>query len=223
MSAVMLVDDHQLLRQALRRALEDRGHHVVGEAGDGAAAVALVAEIAPDVIVMDVTMPVLDGIAATRRIVADRPEARVLVLTMHGEPNIVAEALDAGAVAFLTKDASMLDVVQTIEAVASGQVLLSPEIANRLLAEFEHRPDLTPSTDSPTVSAPIAASPLTKREEEILQLIADGASTTSTAAQLFISVKTVKNHLASIYEKLDARDRTQAVVSGLKLGIVVVR
>lgn len=219
MSTIVLADDHQLLRQALRRALEEHDHEVVAEVGDGEEAVRVATALRPDVVVMDVTMPVLDGIEATRRVVAGWPEARVLVLTMHGEAEIVTQALDAGAVAFLTKDAAMQDVVATVEQVAAGEVLLSSELAGRILGEFQLA--ITPPT-SPAVAQPVD-SPLTKREEEILQLIADGASTTAVGEQLFISVKTVKNHLASIYDKLDARDRTQAVVSGVRLGIIVLR
>lgn len=222
MTTVVLADDHQLLRHALKRALEDQGHTVLAEAADGEEAVRLVLEHRPDVVVMDVTMPVLDGLEATRRLIEADPALRILVLTMHGEPEVVTEALDVGAMAFLTKDASMQEVVQTVEDLATGQVLLSAELAERMLGEFSTTtPPITPALGSGEPTP--APSPLTKREEEILQLIADGASTTAVGEQLFISVKTVKNHLASIYEKLDARDRTQAVVSGVRLGIIVLR
>jgi DNA-binding NarL/FixJ family response regulator len=206
---VLLVDDHQLLRQAVRRALEDAGLEVVAEAGDGSEAVRLAAEMRPDVIVMDVSMPVLDGVEATRRIHAASPELPIVVLTMHGEDAQRRDALDAGAAGFLTKDVSMQDVVRTVLQAAGGDVALSPELASTILSEFR--------TEAK------AASPLTPREEEVLQLIADGLSTTEVAAQLYISGKTVKNHLASIYEKLDARDRTQAVLAAVRIGIVRLR
>jgi DNA-binding NarL/FixJ family response regulator len=204
---VLIVDDHQLLRQAVRRALEDAGMDVVAEAGDGSEAVRLAAEITPDVVVMDVSMPVLDGVEATRRIHAASPELPIVVLTMHGEDSQRREALDAGATGFLTKDVSMQDVVRTVVQAAGGDVALSPELASTILSELR-------ATDTK------ASSPLTPREEEVLQLIADGLSTTEVAKQLFISGKTVKNHLASIYAKLDSRDRTQAVLSGMRLGVV---
>ncbi|MCZ7525785.1 MAG: response regulator transcription factor [Acidimicrobiia bacterium] len=218
MTTVLLADDHQLLRQALRRALEDAGLHVVGEAADGDEAVRLAGQLEPDVVVMDVTMPVLDGVEATRRVHHDRAETRIVVLTMHSEQALLARAVDAGACAFLTKDASMQDVVRTVQQAADGEVLLSPELAASMLGELRgpHEPH------EPGPAGP-PSSPLTRREEEILQLVADGHSTTEVARRLFISAKTVKNHLASIYEKLDARDRTQAVLSGVRIGIIQLR
>jgi DNA-binding NarL/FixJ family response regulator len=212
MTTVLLADDHQLLRQAVRRALEDAGFAVLGEAGDGEEASDLASRLQPDVVVMDVTMPVLDGIRATRRIHELAPSARVVMLTMHGEESLLADAIDAGASAFLTKDCSLQEVVKAVRSAAEGDVMLSPDLAASLLDQFRE-----PRADS------AAPSPLTKREEEILQLVADGRSTTEVARELFISAKTVKNHLASIYVKLDARDRTQAVLSGVRMGIVHLR
>jgi DNA-binding NarL/FixJ family response regulator len=207
---VLLVDDHQLLRQAVRRALEDAGMSVVGEAGDGSEAVRLAADVRPDVIVMDVSMPVLDGVEATRRIHDAQPDLPIVVLTMHGEESQRREALNAGATGFLTKDVSMQEVVRVVHQAAGGDVALSPELASSILDELR-APD------------PPQASPLTPREEEVLQLIADGLSTTEVAERLYISGKTVKNHLASIYEKLDARDRTQAVLAAVRIGIIRLR
>ena len=207
---VLIVDDHQLLRQAVRRALEDAGMDVVAEAGDGSEAVRLAAQLTPDVIVMDVSMPVLDGVEATRRIHDAQPDLPIVVLTMHGEDSQRREALAAGATGFLTKDVSMQDVVRTVHQAAGGDVALSPELASTILSELR-----TPS--------PSHVSPLTPREEEVLQLIADGLSTTEVAERLYISGKTVKNHLASIYEKLDARDRTQAVLAAVRIGIIRLR
>ena len=209
MTNVLLADDHQLLRQALRRAFEDAGLVVVGEAGDGAEAIRLATELKPDVVVMDVTMPVLDGVEATRRLHNQLPGLPIVVLTMHGEAALRREAIDAGAAGFLTKDVSMQDVIKTVLEAAGGEVALSAELASSILDEMRA-----------PAPAERPASPLTKREEEVLQLIADGCSTTEVAKQLFISAKTVKNHLASIYEKLNARDRTQAVLSAVKIGIV---
>jgi DNA-binding NarL/FixJ family response regulator len=217
MKTVVIADDHQLLRQALRRALEDAGFKVVSEAGDGEEAVRLVALDRPDVVVMDVTMPVLDGIEATRRIHAATGETRVLVLTMHDEDALRVKALRAGAVGFLTKDCAMQEVVETVRRVADGDTVFSPEIAAAMMAEFP----LVPAEPYANGHEPeVVESPLTKREREILQLVADGHSTAEIARSLFISAKTVKNHLASIYAKLDSRDRTQAVLSGMRLGIV---
>jgi DNA-binding NarL/FixJ family response regulator len=207
---VLLADDHQLLRQAIRRALEDAGMTVVAEAGDGGEAVRLAEELRPDVVVMDVSMPVLDGVEATRRIHDDLPDLPIVIITMHGDEALRRDAVNAGAAGFLTKDVSMQEVVATITQAAGGEVALSTELAATILAELEQGVDR-------------AASPLTPREEEVLQLIADGCSTSEVAAGLFISGKTVKNHLASIYEKLEARDRTQAVLSAVRSGIIRLR
>jgi DNA-binding NarL/FixJ family response regulator len=211
LTTVLIADDHQLLRQALRRAMEDAGLVVLGEAGDGAEAVQLVDELRPELVIMDVTMPVLGGIEATRRLHTAHPDLPIVVLTMHDEDALREEALRAGASAFLTKDSSMQEVVATAIATAAGEAL-SAELASSILTEFQ--------SPAPATAAPAEPSPLTPREEQILQLIADGYSTSEVAARLFISGKTVKNHLASIYDKLDARDRTQAVLSAVRIGII---
>lgn len=215
MTRVLLADDHQMLRQAVRRALEDSGIDVIGEAGDGDQAVMLTQTLNPDVVLMDVSMPVLDGIEACRRITDSGSLSHVLVLTMHDEDALRAKALRAGAAGFLTKDCELKEVVDTVRAVASGEVGFSTEIAHRILAQFPEEPVDAESTPN--------NGPLTRREREVLQAVADGRSTTEIGRELFISVKTVKNHLASIYAKLDARDRTQAVISGVRLGIVQLR
>jgi len=211
---LLLADDHTMLREALRRAMESAGLDVVGEAADGDEAVRLTAELRPDVVLMDVSMPVLDGVEATRRIHRDLPDVAVVMLTMHADADVVARALSAGAVGYLVKDASMSDVVNAVKMAANGDTAISVELANSMLGEV-HRLSAQPP------SAPAGADGvITKREEEVLQLIAEGLSTPEVAARLYISVKTVKNHLASIYEKLDSRDRTQAVVRAVKMGII---
>jgi DNA-binding NarL/FixJ family response regulator len=211
---LLLADDHTMLREALRRAMEAAGLDVVGEAADGDDAVRLTAELHPDVVLMDVSMPVLDGVEATRRIHGEVPDVAVVMLTMHADADIVARALSAGAVGYVVKDASMSDVVDAVKMAASGDAALSVELANSMLGEV-HRLAAQPASVPPGADGVI-----TKREEEVLQLIAEGLSTPEVAARLYISVKTVKNHLASIYEKLDSRDRTQAVVRAVKMGII---
>ena len=206
---LLLVDDHKLLRQGLRRAVEEAGFDVVGEAGDGEEAVRLAVELQPDLVLMDVSMPVLDGIEATRRLRQSAPEARVVMLTMHGEEETVSRALRAGAVAYLLKDCTSDQVAETLHAVAAGDTDLSADLARSLLAEL---PGPGPE--------PAPLSSLSQREVEVLQMFADGLSTVETGQRLFISAKTVKNHLASIYEKLDARDRTQAVLTAVRMGII---
>ena len=209
MTRVLLADDHTMLRQSLRRALSEHGLDVVGEAGDGEEAAQLAIELSPDVVLMDVSMPVLDGVDATR-IIRDRaPAVQVVILTMHADKGVLDRAIRAGAVGYLVKDCTMEEVVRTIRQAASGETTLSAELAEAMLAEAVQ----------PTPGVP-ADSIITKREEEVLQLIAEGLSTTEVAAKLFISVKTVKNHLASVYQKLDSRDRPQAVVRAVKMGII---
>ena len=209
MTRVLLADDHTMLRQSLRRALSEHGLDIVGEAGDGEEAAQLAIELAPDVVLMDVSMPVLDGVEATR-IIRDRaPAVQVVILTMHADKGVLDRAIRAGAVGYLVKDCTMEEVVRTVQQAASGETTLSAELAEAMLAEA-----VQPMAGVPTESI------ITKREEEVLQLIAEGLSTTEVATRLFISVKTVKNHLASVYQKLDSRDRTQAVVRAVKMGII---
>jgi two-component system response regulator DegU len=210
---IVLADDHRMLRETLRRSLTDEGFDVVGEAANGEEAVRLADQHRPDVVLMDVTMPEVDGIAATRQIVAARPEIRVVMLTMHADPDIVRRAIDAGATGYLTKDCSADDIVTTVTAAAAADATLSPGMAQGLLDQAKR---LLPEQDD---TEPI----ITRREVEVLQAIADGLSPAEVAAQLYISQKTVKNHLASIYQKLDARDRTQAVVNAMRMGIVHLR
>ena len=206
---LMLADDHRMLREGLRRSMSERGFDIVGEARDGAEAVELAAALRPDVILMDVTMPEMDGVEATRQIKARHPEIRIVMLTMHADQDVLADAIRAGANGYLVKDCSTDEIASAIETVAGGETALSPRLAASMLAEVR-RGDL--GSDPERI--------VTKREEEVLQLIADGCSTPEVAEQLYISQKTVKNHLASIYQKLDARDRTQAVLSAVRMGIV---
>ena len=204
MTRVLLADDHTMLRQSLRRALTENGLDVVGEAGDGEDAARLAIELQPDVVLMDVSMPVLDGVEATRVIRDRAPSVQVVILTMHADKGVLDRAIRAGAVGYLVKDCTMEEVVRTVQQAASGETSLSAELAEAMLAE----------------AVQPAESIITKREEEVLQLIADGCSTPEVAQQLFISQKTMKNHLAAIYQKLDSRDRTQAVVRAVKMGII---
>ena len=210
---LLLADDHRMLRESLRRAMEEHGFDVVGEAADGEEAVQLAERLRPDVVLMDVTMPVLDGVAATRRVRDQVPGTQVVMLTMHADREVLVDAIRAGAAGYLVKDCSTEEVVDTVRKAASGETALSPELAASMLGEVR---DLASQEASGAGTEPI----ISKREEEVLQLIADGLSTTEVAANLYISVKTVKNHLASIYQKLDTRDRTQAVLQAVRMGIV---
>jgi DNA-binding NarL/FixJ family response regulator len=208
---LLLADDHRMLRDSLRRSLEDHGFEVVGEAGDGQEAVRLAQALRPDVVLMDVSMPVLDGVEATRQITRLAPDARVVMLTMHADGDVMARAIQAGASGYLVKDCSIDEVVAAIRLAASGDSVLSPGLASSMLADMEKAGRGGDDGHGPMISP---------REEEVLQLVADGMSLPEVAAALFISVKTVKNHLASIYAKLDARDRTQAVLRAVRMGII---
>ena len=208
---LMLVDDHRMLREGLRRSLEEEGFYVVGEAADGEAAVRLVPAAKPDVILMDVSMPDMDGVEATKRILQNSPEQRVVMLTMHADKDLIDQAIKAGAVGYLTKDCSIDEVIDAVRMAANGETALSPALAKTMLTEVRKIDEKAAREEDRLV---------TKREEEVLQLIADGCSTPEVAQKLYISQKTVKNHLASIYQKLDARDRTQAVLQAVRMGIV---
>ena len=211
---VLLADDHRLLRDSLRRSLTDEGFEIVGEAADGEQAIDLAGELHPDVVLLDVTMPNVGGVEAAGRIHQERPETRIVMLTMHADAEVVADALRAGACGYLTKDSSTEEIADAIRLAASGETAVSPQLAASMLGELR-RLDRHGESDEDRL--------ITKREEEVLQHIADGLSTPEVAAALFISQKTVKNHLAAIYQKLDARDRTQAVVRAVRMGIISLR
>lgn len=210
---LVLADDHTMLREGLRRSLEAEGFRVLAEAKDGEEAVQLALEHVPDVVLMDVSMPVMDGVAATRAIVQARVSTAVVMLTMHADQEVLARAVRAGAAGYLVKDCTTDEIIRTVRQAANGETALTPELAASMLNEVQRLP---PEQATGTEPEPV----VTRREEEVLQLIAEGASTTEVAEQLFISVKTVKNHLASIYHKLDSRDRTQAVLRAVRMGII---
>ncbi len=206
----MLADDHRMLREGLRRSMTDQGFDIVGEARDGDEAIRLAEELQPEVILMDVTMPEVDGVEATRQIKISYPGIAIVMLTMHADQEVLAAAIRAGASGYLVKDCSTDEIATAIRTVVRGETVLSPQLAASMLEEVRKLEE--PSPDEERV--------ITKREEEVLQLIANGCSTPEVAERLFISQKTVKNHLASIYQKLEARDRTQAVLQAVRMGII---
>ena len=212
---VLLVDDHALFRRGLARMLEAQGVNVVGEAPTGEAGVKLAEELRPDVVVMDLQMPGMGGVAATAEVLKRLPAAQVLVLTISVEQSQVLDALLAGATGYLLKDAEGAEIVAGIRSAAAGDAMISPRIAGKLVERLRE-------VDDRTVDAPEAEEDnhLTERESEILRLIASGMDNAAIADQLIISPKTVKNHVASILEKLGLENRIQAAVYAVRRGLV---
>ena len=214
MIRLLLVDDQALFREGLRTLLSlHEDLQVVGEAGNGLEALAAADALRPDVVLMDLRMPVLDGVAATRRLLAAHPASRVIVVTTFDDDERVLDGLRAGAVGYLLKDVSSDKLVEAIRAAARGESFLQPSIAAKVLAEFNR---LERSAAPP----PPLAEPLSERELEILRLLAAGDSNKEIAAALFIAEGTVKNHVTNILGKLDARDRTQAALRARELGLI---
>jgi DNA-binding NarL/FixJ family response regulator len=212
---VLLVDDQALFREALSTLLEVRPEiEVVGEAEDGDAALRRTAELRPDVVLMDLHMPVLDGIAATRRLRVEHPEVRVLALTTFDDDEDVFAALRAGALGYLLKDVSGNRLVEALLAAARGESVLQPSVATRVLARFAQLPDDAPPRPQPLVV------PLSERELGVLRLLAEGGSNREIAGALFLAEGTVKNHVTNVLAKLGARDRTQAALRARALDLI---
>ena len=209
---VMLVDDHDLFRTGLRNLLEEEGVHIVAEAPDGNTALQLVRELAPDVVVMDLNMPGMNGIEATREITRVAPLTRVLVLTISDQDVDVLDAIVAGACGYLMKDSSIQDLMRGIRAASVGESLISPHIASKVLQRIR-----AASVDA---SGTMARPELSYRETEVLRLIANGKDNAEIARDLHISPKTVKNHISNILMKLQIENRIQAAVYAVRSGLV---
>jgi DNA-binding NarL/FixJ family response regulator len=208
---VMLVDDHDLFRTGLRNLLEEQGVQIVAEASEGSAALSLVRELAPDVVVMDLNMPGMNGIEATREITRQAPLTRVVVLTISDEDDDVIDAILAGACGYLLKDSSIQDLMQGIRAASVGEALISPHIAAKVLQRLR-----ASSVDSETVAQ---GPELSDRETQVLRLIANGKDNAEIAQDLHISPKTVKNHISNILMKLQIENRIQAAVYAVRRGL----
>lgn len=221
---VLLVDDHAVLRAGFRTILDTQPDiTVVGEAASGAESVALASTLHPDVITMDVQMPDMDGIEATRRIVADPTvSAAIAIVTTFDQDDYLFRALDAGASGFLLKNAGAEDLISAVRALAAGDGILAPEVTRRVVARFAANPTPLP-TETPVarVAAPkvTLTDPLTEREAEVLALLADAQSNAEIAKALFIGEATVKTHVSRVLQKLGARDRVQAVVLAHRFGL----
>ena len=215
MTTLLIVDDQALVRVGLRKILESEPEMTVaGEAGDGEEAVASARRLRPDVVLMDIRMPVLDGIEATTRIVRAQPSARVLILTTFGLDTYVYDALRAGASGFMLKDAPPEEIAAAVRIVASGEALLAPTVTRAVIEEFvRQRPAAVPATP------PVAE--LTPREREVLDLLARGLSNPEICERLVISEATAKTHVAHILQKLDLRDRIQVIIYAYENRLIV--
>jgi DNA-binding NarL/FixJ family response regulator len=212
MIKVMIADDHKMFRQGLRMLFEmEPDIKIVGEARDGIEAEQLAESLRPDVILMDINMPGLDGMEATRRILKTRPDAAIIILTMFREDEHVFQAIRAGAHGYVLKDADSNEVMKAVRAVAAGESVLDTAMTAKVFNQFKVMSELTEKTN---------AEGLTERELEILSLIAQGSSNREIGDRLFLSEKTIKNYITSIFQKLQTNDRTQAAVYAIQHGLI---
>ena len=211
--SVLLVDDHTMFRQGLRQMLQSAGLLVIGEASNGSAGVKLISELRPDVVVMDLHMPIMGGIDAVKEVVAADPTSRILMLTVSTDQDDVLDALAAGATGYVLKDSPAEDVVRAVRAARDGDSAISPVVASRLVEHVR-----TGRGRSVAVQAP--PDNLTARELQILELIAKGMENAQIAEALFISPSTAKNHVAHVLDKLQLENRVQAAVYAVRAGIV---
>ena len=208
---VVLVDDHHFFRLGLRQLLADAGLEVVGEGSDGTEAAALVARLRPDVVLMDLRMPGLSGAEATKAVLERTPGVAVLALTGSLDDEDVLDAIAAGASGYLLKDAAVASIVDAVRMAADGSAVVSAEVARRLIDRVR---------DQVADQASQPGEPLTEREVEVLRLLAEGADNAEIARDLFISVNTVKVHVSRILDKLEARNRVEAAVHGVRAGLI---
>jgi DNA-binding NarL/FixJ family response regulator len=218
LTKILLVDDQPLFREGLRTLLSVQSDfEIVGEAGNGEEAIKQARTLQPAVVLMDLQMPVLDGVAATRRLKAEQPDCRVIVLTTFDDDENVFDGLRAGAVGYLLKDAPSEKLCEAIRLAARGESFLQPSVAAKVVAEFAR---LTSQTETPLqLHAEPLIEPLSDREREILSLITNGASNREIANTLFLAEGTVKNHVTNILGKLGVRDRTQAALKAKEMGL----
>lgn len=212
---ILLVDDQRLMREGLRTLLElESGLRVVGEASQGQEALDQYASLQPDVVLMDVRMPVMDGVESTRQLMSQWPRCRVIILTTFDDDEYVFEGLRAGALGYLLKDVSIQELADAIRTVMAGGVLIEPSVARKVVAEFARMTSSAPTTQFGVDE------PLSERETDILRLLAQGLTNREIAQRLFLAEGTVKNYVTNILSKIGVRDRTQAALRARELGLL---
>ncbi|WP_047150903.1 response regulator [Aneurinibacillus tyrosinisolvens] len=229
--SILLVDDHKLFREGVKRILEmEDNFTIIGEASDGEEACEMAAELQPNVILMDINMPKLTGVQATQRVKERAPDSRVIILSIHDDENYVYKSLRSGASGYLLKEMDSDSLIEAIYSVARGEAYVHPKVTGKLITEFRRLSTIEHTHDENVLVSDVSElggdnkesniQALTPREREVLQLMAEGKSNRMIGEELFISEKTVKNHVSSILQKLDVQDRTQAVVVSIKNGWV---
>ena len=224
-TSIVIIDDHQLFREGVKRILDfESTFEVVAEGDDGGDAIALIQEHHPDVVIMDINMPHVNGIEATKSLIEEYPETKVIILSIHDDENYVTRALQTGANGYLLKEMDADALIEAVKVVAEGGSYLHPKVTHNLIKEYRKLVAVS-IEDQPTriieIRRPLHL--LTRRECEVLQLLADGQSNRSIGETLYISERTFKNHVSSILQKMTVNDRTQAVVTAIKNGWVEVR
>ncbi|MGG1676502.1 response regulator [Neobacillus sp. NRS-1170] len=223
---IVIIDDHQLFREGVKRILEfEKSFQVVAEGDDGSEALNLVQEYRPDVVIMDINMPEKNGVEATRELVEKYPETKVIILSIHDDENYVTHALQTGACGYLLKEMDADALIEAVRVVADGGSYLHPKVTHNLVNEYRKLASGVVRAGSyvQTIEIRRPLHLLTRRECEVLQMLADGKSNRGIGEALFISEKTVKNHVSNILQKMNVNDRTQAVVVAIKNGWVEVR
>lgn len=225
-TSIIIIDDHQLFREGVKRILDfEESFDVVAEGDDGSEAMNLVEEYKPDVVIMDINMPHINGIEATKMLIDHYPETKVIILSIHDDENYVQHALKTGAQGYLLKEMDADALIEAVHVVADGGSYLHPKVTHNLVKEYR-RLAAEENSGHDSMKAPEIRRPLhllTRRECEVLQLLADGQSNRAIGETLYISEKTVKNHVSNILQKMNVNDRTQAVVLAIKNGWVEVK
>lgn len=224
MTKIIIVDDHQLFREGVKRILDfENSFEVVAEGDDGIETVRLYEEYSPDVVLMDINMPQMNGVEATEQLIEKYPDAKVIMLSIHDDESYVSHALKSGALGYMLKEMDADEIVSAIKTVANGGSYLHPKVTRNLVAEYRRLSERENKGNFHQTEIRRPFHLLTKRECEVLQLLTDGQSNRAIGESLFISEKTVKNHVSSILQKMNVNDRTQAVVTAIKNGWVEVR